>query len=85
MKKRSLKLLSMVLVLVMLLGMLTGCGGNDNGDKDSGSNGGDGGAAYDALNIMFVVTGNLGGAAKRGRLLGGRSGRFDDHLRCPLG
>ena len=40
MKKRSLKLLSMALVLVMLLGMLTGCGGNDNGDKDSGSNGG---------------------------------------------
>ena len=61
MKKRSLKLLSMALALVMLLGMLTGCGGNNNGDKDSGSNGGNGGAAYDALNIMFVVTGNLGG------------------------
>ena len=64
MKKRSLKLLSMTLALVMLLGMLTGCGGNNSGDKDSGSNGGNsdnGGAAYDALNIMFVVTGSLGG------------------------
>lgn len=67
MKKRSLKLLSMALALVMLLGMLTGCGGNNGGDKDNSSNGGnsdnggDGGAAYDALNIMFVVTGSLGG------------------------